>query len=239
MSQHLSQTDPNTLSTELLDNRQCRELCAPLNDYENAVFGPDFACDLAQIQPWVDSDCLMYSAVCGEAVAGRRRILSVVSVLITTSLSRDQMIAGRIPESELTPWTAGPRSAQPSIYFSSVVSDAPHHLAAMYGSLLLDVERFRIAHEICFHAGFAIASGTAGYLHMDKSGFCLLAGHKYRQKYDLMVINERTAKTAFWRGLLRDETVFLGRLETGAVMVGQSPFALDSSDLVAAAEGQR
>jgi hypothetical protein len=170
--------------------------------------------------------------VCGEAVAGRRNILSVVSVLITTSLSRDRMIAGQIPEYELTPWTAGPRSAQPSIYFSSVVSGAPQHLSAMYTSLLLDVDQFRSAHGICFHAGFAIASGTAGYLHLDKNGFRLLAGHKYHQKYDLMVINECTAESAFWRGLLRGETVFMGRLETGEATTDQSPFALNPSGSV-------
>ena len=217
------------LSMEVLDSRQSGELCVSLNDFENAVFGPDFACDLAQIKPWIDSGCLMYSAVCGEAVPGRQNILAVVSVLITTSRSRDRMIAGRIPEYELTPWTAGPRSAQPSIYFSSVVSGSPHHLSAMYASLLVDVERFRIAHGICFHAGFAIASGAAGYQHMNKSGFRLLAGHKYHQKYDLMVINQCTAKTPFWRGLLRDETVFLGRLETEGVTTAPSPFALNST----------
>src|SRR5690242_8760772 len=101
MSQDFSRNYPIPISMELLDTRQGRELCKPLNDFENAVFGPDFACDLAQIKPWIDSGCLMYSAVCGEAVAGRRNILSVVSVLITTSLSRDLMIAGRIPEYEL------------------------------------------------------------------------------------------------------------------------------------------
>ena len=213
MSQSFLEIGLDTLSIELLDNRHCQKLIPQLNDFENMVFGPDFACDSAHIQPWVDSGCLLYSAVTGEAVAGQRRILSVLSVFVTTSRARDQMLRGEIPDYGLEPWATGPRTAQPTIYFSSVVSAAPHHLAAMYDSLLRDTIEFRDANKLDFHSGFAIATGAGGCRHMTRSGFRLLEGYKYRGSYDLMVIDARTSAAAFWCGLLNAETTFVNRPE--------------------------
>jgi hypothetical protein len=199
---------PVPFSTELLDNRLCIDLAEKLNDFENAVFGPDFACRFEQIKPWVDSGCLFYSAVSGEAVEGRQKILSAVSVFITTSRSRDLLLTGQISECELKPWTSASPEEQPTIYFSSVVSDAPHHLGAMYGSLLHDVRTFRDQHQLNLHSGFGIASGPAGCQHMLLNGFRILEGHKYRGTYDLMLIDTGTAATRFWQELLDSETVF-------------------------------
>jgi hypothetical protein len=167
--------------------------------------------------------------VCGEAVAGRRRILSLVSVFITTSVERDRLLTGQIADYELTPWTKGLSSIQPTLYFSSVVSDAPHHLTAMYESLLQDVRDFRDSHGLSFHGGFAVASGAGGFRHMAKSGFRLLEGYKYRQKYDLMVIDAYTAANKFWRGLLNSETTFLRRVDPAkGVDAANLPSALES-----------
>src|SRR5437588_9488750 len=108
MSDKFLEILPVPLSTELLDSGQCQPLSGRLNDFENAVFGPDFACDYEQIKPWVESGCLFYAAVRGEAVEGRQNILSAVSIFITTSYSRDLLLAGRILECELKPWTSAP-----------------------------------------------------------------------------------------------------------------------------------
>jgi hypothetical protein len=212
MNERLPQDDLEMLSIELLDDASCQGLIGPLNELENLVFGPDFACSTAQVQPWFDSGCLIYSAVAGEAVAGQQRILSALSVFITTAASRDRMLLGEIADIEMIPWTLGDAD-QPTIYLSSVVSVAPHHLAAMYNCLLRDVLRFRDAHGLSFHGGFAIATGVAGRRHMARSGFRLLEGHKYRGRYDLMVIDSLTAATPFWTGLLRDDTTFLSRAD--------------------------
>ncbi len=219
MSRHLSAPIGNTLTTELLDNRDCREYIPQLNQFENEVFGPDFACDCSQIQPWIDSGCLFYSAVCGEAVAGQRRILSLVSVFITTSFERDRLLLDQIADYELGPWTAGDSSAQPTIYFSAVISDAPHHLTAMYETLLKDTRAFREAHALNFHGGFGIATGPAGFRHLTKSGFRVLTGYKYRGTYDLTVIDAQTASTRFWCGLLSSETTFLKRADVAMGVV--------------------
>ena len=209
----------NTLTTELFDNSDCQNLIPELNEFENQVFGPDFACDCSQIQPWIESGCLFYSAVCGEAVAGQRRVLSLASVFITSSLERDRLLLGQIADYELRPWTAGDTCAQPAIYFSAVISDAPHHLAAMYETLLHDTRLFRDARHLSFHGGFGIATGSGGFRHMSKSGFRLLTEHKYRAKYDLMIIDAQTASIPFWRGLLTSETIFLRRASSGAGVV--------------------
>ena len=201
--------DSVPLSTRLLDTRECLQLSPQINEFENSVFGPDFACDEAQIRPWIDSGCLFYAAVCGEAVPDRPKIFSVLSVFLTNSLSQELLVDGRILECELMPWTDGPRSAQPSIYFSSVISDAPHHLAKMYASLGRDVEEFRDKHGLSLPSGFGIACGSAGRRHMEYNGFQLLDSHHYRDKYDLLTITHRTAKTEFWHELLLDGTACL------------------------------
>jgi len=213
MSHHLTDPIGNTLNTELLANQACQQYLRQLNDFENEVFGPDFACDWRQIQPWIDSGCLFYSAIFGEAVAGQRRILSLASIFITSSLERDRLLLGQIADYELAPWNNEDRSAQSTIYFSAVVSDAPHHLTAMYECLLDDARAFRDARAISFHGAFGIATGPAGLRHMTRSGFRLLTGHRYRSKYDLMVIDAETASTGFWRGLLTSETLFLRRAD--------------------------
>src|SRR5438445_13260765 len=104
MNHQLSDPLGNTLSTELLDNADCQQYLGQLNDFENEVFGPDFTCDWSQIHPWIDSGCLFYSAVCGEAVAGQRRILSVAAVFITTSLERDRLLLGQPADYDSAPW---------------------------------------------------------------------------------------------------------------------------------------
>jgi hypothetical protein len=203
----------DTLATELLDNRRCRELLPQLNDFENQVFGPDFVCSTESLQPWIDSGCLFYAAMHGEAVAGRSRILSVLSVFITTGVARDRMLLGEISDYELTPWIPGVSQEQPTIYLSSVVSAAPHHLAAMYESLLRDVVGFQRTHGLTFHGGFSIACGVAGLRHMARSGFRLLEDYKYRGAYELMVIDAGTAAAPFWTNLLSDQTTFLSRAD--------------------------
>jgi hypothetical protein len=203
----------DTLATELLDNRRCRELLPQLNDFENQVFGPDFACPTESLRPWFDSGCLFYAAMHGEAVAGRSRILSVLSVFITTGVARDRMLLGEISDYELTPWIPGVSQEQPTIYLSSVVSTAPQHLAAMYESLLRDVVQFQRTHALTFHGGFSIACGVAGLRHMARSGFRLLEEYKYRGAYELMVIDATTAASPFWTNLLSDQTTFLRRAD--------------------------
>ena len=203
----------DTLATELLDNRRCQGCLPQLNDFENQIFGPDFACTNECLQPWIDSGCLFYAAMQGEAVAGRPRILSVLSVFITTGVARDRMLLGEIHDYELTPWAGRISTEQPTIYLSSVVSAAPHHLAAMYESLLRDVVEFQRANALSFHGGFAIATGTAGLRHMARSGFRLLDGYKYRRAYELMVIDAVTAAVPFWTNLLCDQTAFLRRAD--------------------------
>jgi len=209
MSRNFPATGSDTFATELHDSRGCRELIPQLNDFENLVFGPDFACDCVQIQPWIDSGCLLYAAVTGEAAAGQRRILSALSIFVTTSAARDRMLLGEIADYEMTPWTSGRSPGQPTLYLSSVASSAPYHLPAMYESLLGDIQDFQRSNGVAFHDGFAIATGTAGGRHMTKSGFRLLDGYRYRRSYQLMVIDARTAATPFWRVLLGAERTLL------------------------------
>jgi hypothetical protein len=225
MSENSVDALPVPFSTELLGTRHCLCLSAQLNDLENAIFGPDFACNYEQLKPWVDSGCLFYAAVCGEAVEGRKTILSEVSVFVTTSRARDRLIRGAIPEHELEPWTNAD-TAQPTLYFSSVVSDSADHLAMMYTSLLGDIRAFRDQRGLTLHSGFGIASGRAGCRHMMKNGFRVLQGVKYRNNYEFLVIDASTAATPFWQNLLESETLFIRKSETGELCSAEFPSGL-------------
>ncbi len=227
---NLSDSIPTTLSVQLLDTHQCRELSVHINEFENNIFGPDFSCDYEKIKPWVDSGRLFYAAVCGEAVAGRRNILSLASAFITHTLSRDQLLAGEIADYELAPWSEGVRAAQPAIYFSSVVSGDADQLAAIYDSLLDDLEHFLVVNGLKIRSGFCIASGPAGYRHLAKSGFCPLEGRKYLQKYDLMVIDAATARTEFWRRLLSLERTPPKSIDSSHIVSAQRPPELPPLD---------
>src|SRR5919108_717152 len=92
---------PHPLSVGLRDTRQCRGFALPICEFENSVFGPDFACTPESIRAWFDSGCLFCAAICGEAVAGRERILSVISALLTSEASRDRLLRGEISDEEL------------------------------------------------------------------------------------------------------------------------------------------
>ncbi|MCI0538447.1 MAG: hypothetical protein L0Z50_24840, partial [Verrucomicrobiales bacterium] len=100
------------------------------------------------------------------------------------------------------PWTQAMPWEEPTVYFSSVVSDTPRHLPALYTSLLRDLATFRAAHALTFHSAFGIASGPAGYRHMSRNGFLVLPRRRYLNKYELMSIDIKTAITPFWRELL-------------------------------------
>jgi hypothetical protein len=176
-------------------------LSAQINEFENEVFGPDFFCRYERFRPWVESGCLFYAAVCGEAVAGFKKVLSVASILLTTETSKERLLRGEIPDWSLEPWANALGQGAPVAYFASIISDNPEHLAAMYESLGKDVETYLCASGLRVDSGFSIAAGAAGLRHLCRSGFTLVDGKKYLQKYDLLVINDLTAKTAFWRGL--------------------------------------
>src|SRR5882762_1210106 len=174
----LPDSGPNPLSLELLDTRACLEVGPQLNEFENTIFGPDFSCDYECFRPWVESGCLFYSAVCGEAVAGRSTILSVASVLVTDTESRDRLLRGEITDTQLQPW-GGTGSAEPEAYLSSVVSANSSHLASIYDRLAADVWRFQTERKVQLRSGFCVATGPAGFRHLSKGGFVTIDGLQY------------------------------------------------------------
>ena len=194
---------PHPLSIELRDTIHCHELAELICEFENFVFGPDFACPVDSIRSWFDSGCLFCAAVCGEAVPGRERILSVMSTLLTTERARDQLLLGEIMDTDLRPWSKAEAGDRPSLYFASVISDHPDHLRTMYHSLAGDIETFLTAGNLEPRSAFAVASGEAGFGHMARNGFIPAPGGKYRGRYTLMTLDYPGARTSFWQRLLR------------------------------------
>lgn len=197
-----SESFPDPVSVELLNTARCYELGMQINDFDNAIFGPDFFCSYETIRPWVEAKNLFCSAFCGEAVSGRRKILSVASLLITSRTSRDSLFSGHIKDYELVPWTLSPKRCEPVIYFASIVSANTDHVRALYDSLSADVEPYLRANGIEVHSAFSIAAGPAGLRHMSKSGFSVWEGGQYLNKYTIMVMEASEAKAPFWQRLL-------------------------------------
>lgn len=199
---------PNTIHSlvvEVLDTRSCLEMLPRLNEFENSVFGPDFAIAPEEMDAWADSGCWFCAAVTGQAVVGRRQVLSMLSVLVTTTGSRDRMLAGLVSESQLVPWAGDPLH-NPAIYLVSVISASSDHLRPLYQSLARDLREFKSTWGVEFDLGFGIASGPAGLSHMAGNGFRLLEGRHYRSHYPLMTIDADSAATRFWQELLSDQT---------------------------------
>jgi hypothetical protein len=200
----------SSLFVELLDTRNCLEMLPRLNDFENAVFGPDFTVTLEEMDAWANSGCWFCAAMTGEAVVGRRQILSMLSVLVTTTESRDRLMAGRSSESQLEPWASNPND-NPALYLVSVISAASEHLKPLYQSLAGDLLELKSTWGAEFDFGFGIASGPAGLDHMEGNGFRLLEGRNYRDHYPLMTIDAQSAATRFWQELLSNDTISMQR----------------------------
>ena len=182
-----------------------------LDTFENAVFGPDFAIAPEDTEAWAESGCWFCATVTGQAVVGRRQILSMVSVLVTTIKSRDHLLAGNAAEGQLQAWANDSLNEDPALYLVSVISAAPTHLRLMYDSLSRDLREFKSTWRANFHSGFAIACGPAGFNHMARNGFRPFESRQYRGHYPLMVIDSQSAATRFWREVLSREPLALQR----------------------------
>jgi hypothetical protein len=198
---HHSFAPVEPVATELLDNDRCQAFLPQLTAFENRMFGRDFACGWDQTKSWLRSGCSLYAAIRRRNGSSETKVVSLISAFITTGSERERLLNAEIPDYELLPWSESP-SDEPTVYFSSVISDTPAHLRAMYGSLLRDLSAFRDAHRLRFHDAFAIASGTSGRRHLARNGFRALPGKRYLRKYDLMSLNKETAATPFWSKLL-------------------------------------
>ena len=199
--------DGNSLAVEVLDTWRCLELAPKLGEFEDSVFGPDFAMPNDAMDRWAKSGSLFYAAITGQAVVGRLQIFSLLSVLVTTSQCRDELLAGELLESELDPWTAETSGSAPALYLASVISASSEHLALMYDSVGRELQEFKTAHGAHFQGGCGIASGPAGYSHLFRNGFRSIEGQSYLGHYPLMSIDAESAATPFWQQLLRKDNI--------------------------------
>ncbi len=211
VSEH-AQRQGNSLVVELQDTWSCLELLPQLEAFENSVFGPEFAIAAEDMRTWAESGSWFCAAVTGQAVVGRQQIFSILSILVTTTESRDLLLAGQSSEGQLRPWNHNRLNDKPELYLASVISTASDHLGLMYESLARDLHKFKATWDTDFRAGFSIASGPAGFSHMARNGFRPLEGQNYRGHYPIMVIDANSAGTTFWRDLLSSESSTLQQI---------------------------
>lgn len=193
---------PQPLAVGLRNTPASSMVAESICEFENAVFGPDFAYSASSIRAWFASGCFFCATMSGAAVAGRERVLAVVSALVTDEISQQRLLNGEISDGELKPWSQAPPGSQPTIYFASVISDNPTRLVSMYETLGDDLESYLSTHKLSPRSAFAVASGEAGLRHMIRNGFHPLEGAKYLGRYHMLTLDLASARTAFWQRLL-------------------------------------
>lgn len=220
---------PQPLEIRLRRTEGCAELSDSICEFENSVFGPDFAYSASSLRSWYDSGSMFSAAICGTAVAGRYRILGLVSALLTDEASRDRLLQGEITDSDLKPWAHCEGASKPSIYFASVISDNSRQLSSMYESVGEELTDYLNRLGLTPSSAFSVASGDPGLRHMERNGFRTYVQAKYLGRYALMTLDLASAKTGFWKKVLSP-------LEARLAMRGHAPHQLATasrSELVA------
>jgi hypothetical protein len=195
------------LPTKLLGNAECLHLGAELTERENLEYGPDFTWSCECAERWLHSGSMFYSTM----TSATDQIVALTSVLLTGQTSSTRLLRGEVREQELLPWFLESLSSPPVLYFASVISEKPSYLPLLYDRLLFDVENYMVAHQVTVSSGLSIALGPQGFRHLSGNGFVALDRAFYLKKYQFMHIDGVTARTEFWRRLLRSDALEIDR----------------------------
>lgn len=162
-----------------------------LHEFECALYGPDFACSLEELRPWLASRYFYYT-VFGDTLSDGVDVSASASAIVITRSDYEQLLDGTRRESELTPWTPD-CGDEPVVYFASFFART-----ADAGRLVIDTLRADLARAIrglgakCVVALGATASGAA---YLERRGFNRTRA-KYLGKYPVF----ETSVDAFLRG---------------------------------------
>lgn len=193
------QHERQTLNT--LNTKRCLKAAKVFNDFENKVFGQDFRCPFRKVQHWVKSGDLFYAAIVLDGRLSPEHVLSVASILVVDAESYEDLVAGRIVENQMVPYSLSRPGAKPMFYYSSLVLAQPSHLIPLFQVLTRDIVDYRRNKILAIDSAFSIPLGNAATVHLAKSGF-KTNGQRYLGKYDVMQLERSAAKVIFWKKLL-------------------------------------
>lgn len=183
----------------------CLRVARDLNEFENLTFGPDFACQLEQVRPWLISGDLFYSAIGDTDEKKRTSVVSVASILLVDAASRDELVAGQLREADLKPFSLCKIETEPTFYYSSLIIQQPRHAVALFRSLLKDAVPEMQRRKLAPRSAFTISTSGEGTRHAVKSGFTEVLGRLYLEKYSFLELHTETAESHFWRRLLHSD----------------------------------
>jgi hypothetical protein len=185
------------VSLDVLGTTDCLPILEQLVRFENARFRADFAWSLDQKETWLRSGSLFCSAL-----SHGNRIAALVSVLLTNQRSINQLSAGEITESQMSPWFLGDSGSEPVLYFAPTGGGNTFDLLELCNKLLPNITAYLAAKDLKVPIGYSIAFNPAMEQSLAMNGFEPIPVRPGAPQYPFMRIDALTAKTDFWQRLL-------------------------------------
>lgn len=149
-----------------------------LNEIENKLYGPDFACEVSDLAHWTASPLFFYEVV-GREIGGGVSVDALGSLLVVDRYQVDLLREGSIREAELAPWQDG-KGRAPYIYFSSLYSRIPGGGKRVMMQLVSRLAS--VGAGVAARGIVGISSSLGGQRFLRRSGFAQ-EGQSYLGKY--------------------------------------------------------
>jgi hypothetical protein len=154
------------------------------NAYENELYGKDFAVRLSDIDTWLASPMFFWSICSNVPIPSKiEDVLGSLSIMYISSRSADDLLAGRLRESDLRPWK--PTNGEiPVLYFCSYsgsVGGAGRRQFALAEDYFCGLNGLVVERPT---SAVSIAATFEGERHLEQAGFTA-TGSAYIGKYPM------------------------------------------------------
>lgn len=184
----------------LLDSKECQKYYESLHSYETNYFGQDFEFDYKYIQHWLESPSLLYSVILADEYR-QINIKGLISFLVCTKNSVDNLVNGNIFEYDLVPYSINSKDT-PILYFSSLIIEENKLLLPLYRSIIKDLNNYKKNLKAPIQRAISIPCTKYGEHHLKKIGFNDLNQSKYLTKYQFMEAKSSTLRNIIWNQIL-------------------------------------
>ncbi|MBN8212388.1 MAG: hypothetical protein J0M09_05670 [Xanthomonadales bacterium] len=190
---------------QVLDTHACAPLAKLLNEYENSFYPKDLQSDYRFIRHWIDSDFFFCSARIILDECGNYKPTAVISFLITSESSITELTAGKIRESQLTPWDPVQIESRPVVYYASFIRTDNRSVTPLFNNLRRDLlacqSHFKISQ---IAAVYSIAANAMGAAYLKKQGFTRSV-FAYLEKYRVFKLSTPSKARGIWLDALQSK----------------------------------
>ena len=200
--------------TEFWNTEMCLRWPRLFHNFENAAFGPDFACRLTEVKPWLESGSLFYAAVVRVRKNFVPEVESVLSILLVDGDSAHTFLDGTRRETDLLPFLPSGQVRKAAAYYSSLVLASPHHGAGLFANVRRDITKVVHNAGVTVTLAFSIGTNPRGNHHLEDSGFSIQSA-KYFDRYPLYALDApASSRRPFWQWLLSPTECAHGRVSS-------------------------